>query len=40
MPLRTGTRLGNSEITAPLGAEGMGEVYRARDMRLCPRGVA
>jgi len=29
-----GTRLGSYEITAPIGAGGMGEVYRARDMKL------
>src|SRR6478672_9894427 len=34
MALQAGTRLGNFEVLGPLGKGGMGEVYRARDMRL------
>ena len=34
MPLPAGTRIGVYEVTALIGAGGMGEVYRARDSRL------
>jgi eukaryotic-like serine/threonine-protein kinase len=34
MALPSGTKLGHYEIVAPLGAGGMGEVYRARDNKL------
>jgi len=34
MSLIPGTRIGPYEITAPIGAGGMGQVYRAHDSRL------
>src|SRR5580704_8904773 len=34
MTLASGTRLGSYEVVAPIGAGGMGEVYRARDTKL------
>ena len=34
MPIAPGSKLGSYEVLSPIGAGGMGEVYRARDTRL------
>ena len=34
MPLECGTRIGSYQIESPIGAGGMGEVYKATDTRL------
>jgi len=34
MALSANARLGSYQLIAPLGADGMGEVYRARDIQL------
>ena len=34
MPLSTGTRLGSYELLTQIGAGGMGEVYKAHDIKL------
>jgi len=39
MPLSPGDKLSPYEVLSPIGAGGMGEVYKAGDTRLC-RGLA
>ena len=39
MPLSPGDKLGPYQVLLPIGARGMGEVYKAGDTRLC-RGLA
>ena len=34
MPLKPGATLGSYQVTAKIGEDGMGEVYRARDTKL------